>query len=195
MFIDPAEEDLGHGGISTASGIENSSVVVHQNHAIRSRDNLYEYRDTPGGGVGSSGKGGGKDSHSMRSPSSLGATQTTRSGSQNSLRSAISLKESVMTTATPQQPASYDKSLKYSERIPVEPNPKGKFDDSRNLLTTYDKSRETVHSVASSAEQPLRPSTLQTNATAGGPTPVPSTRKNLKASRTHLIEGIPQTEV
>lgn len=186
MFIDPAEEDLGHSGIgggAGSAGIENSSVV--QNLAIRSRDNLYEYRDTPGGGKG--GKHHPVDNHSMRSPSSLGATQTTRSGSQNSLRSAISLKESVITTA----PASSDKSLKYSERIAVEPNPKGKFDDSRNLLTTYAKSRETVNSVtSSSAEQPLRPSTLQT-----GQTPVPSTRKNLKTSRTHLIEGIPQTEV
>lgn len=177
MFIDPAELDR---EANTTGGIENSSVI--QNHPIRSRDNLYEFRDTP-----MTGKLQSKslqDTHSIRSPSSLAmtTTQTTRSGSQNSLRSAISLKESVITTPS-KDAAAFDKSQKYSERSVVETNPKGKYDDSRNLLTTYDKSRDTISSVASS-----EPKTSTT-------TPVPSTRKSLKSSRTHLIEGIPQTEV
>lgn len=178
MFIDPAELDR---EASATGGIENSSVI--QNHPIRSRDNLYEFRDTP-----MTGKLQSKslqDNHSIRSPSSLAmtTTQTTRSGSQNSLRSAISLKESAITTPTSKDSTAFDKSQKYSERSVVETNPKGKYDDSRNLLTTYDKSRDTISSVASS-----EPKTSTT-------TPVPSTRKSLKSSRTHLIEGIPQTEV
>lgn len=174
IFIDPAELEREQGGI------ENNSVI--QNHPLRSRDNLYEYRDAPSGKLTKS----QQDTQSLRSPSSLGMTHTTRTttGSQNSLRSAISLKDTAITpTSTIKDSTSFDKSLKYSERS-VDTNPKGssgKYDDSRNLLTTYAKSRDTINS----SSMDHKPSS----------TPVPSSRKNAKTNRTHLIEGIPQTEV
>lgn len=118
-----------------------------------------------------------QDSTSVRSPSSLGVT-TLKTGSQSSIRSAgTSLKESPTTL---KESISFDKSHKYSDRS-VESNPKGKYDDSRNLLSTYDKSREILSS------SPIE--------TKSATTPVPTARKNLKNSRTHLVEGIPQTEV
>lgn len=116
----------------------------------------------------------------MRSPSSLTMTQTTKTGSQNSLRSAISLKDTAI-SPTSKDSTTFEKNLKYSERS-VDPNPKGsKFDDSKNLLNNYDKSREALSTTSLDRKQ--------------GSTPVPSTRKSLKTSKTHLIEGIPQTEV
>lgn len=103
-------------------------------------------------------------------------TQTTRTGSQSSLRSGISLKESIAPTTPSSKDTTFDKSAKFSERS-VDTNPKGKYDDSRNLLQTYEKSSNSIN-----VEKPSL-------------TPVPSTRKSLKSSKTHLIEGIPQTEV
>lgn len=107
-------------------------------------------------------------------------TQTTKTGSQNSLRSAISLKDTAI-SPTSKDSSTFEKNLKYSERS-VDTNPKGsKYDDSKNLLNNYDKSREALSSSSLDRKQ--------------GSTPVPSTRKSLKTSKTHLIEGIPQTEV
>lgn len=159
IFIDAGEDRDG-------IGIENTAA---QNHPLRSRDNIYEFKD-------SKQSKSLQDTSSVRSPSSLGVT-TTKTGSQSSLRSAgISLKESPTTL---KESISFDKSHKYSDRS-VETNPKGKYDDSRNLLSTYDKSREA-----------LTASPTENKST----TPVPTARKNLKNSRTHLVEGIPQTEV
>lgn len=107
-------------------------------------------------------------------------TQTTKTGSQNSLRSAISLKDTAI-SPTSKDSTTFEKNLKYAERS-VDPNPKGsKYDDSKNLLNNYDKSREAMSSGSIDRKQ--------------GSTPVPSTRKSLKTSKTHLVEGIPQTEV
>lgn len=120
-----------------------------------------------------------QDSASLRSPSSLGITQTTKTSSQTSLHSgAISLKESPV---TPVPRDITDKSSKFSDRS-ISTNPRGRYEDGRNLLNNYNKSRETM-----SDESPTehKPST----------TPVPTARKSIKSSKTHLIEGIPQTEV
>ncbi|XP_037047980.1 cholinesterase isoform X2 [Bradysia coprophila] len=144
MFIDQSE-------IERDDGIENHII---QNPSRG--ENIYQYRDTPSGKPTKS----HQDSHSIRSPSSLTMTQTTKTGSQNSLRSAISLKDTAV-SPTSKDSSTFEKNLKYSERS-VDPNPNGsKYDDNRQQ----------------------------------GPTPVPSTRKSLKTSKTHLIEGIPQTEV
>lgn len=147
-------------------GIENKGA---QNHALRTQDNIYDFKDVK------SAKSL-QDSMSIRSPSSIGITQTTKLGSQSSLHSgAISLKESP-TTPTPRD---IDKSNKFNG---VSTNPRGKYDDSRNLLSSYGKSRESFND-----DVPIesKPST----------TPIPTARKSLKSSKTHLIEGIPQTEV
>lgn len=164
IFIDAGEDRDG-------IGIENTAAQTHP-LAIRSRDNIYEFKD-------SKGAKSLQDTTSIRSPSSLGVT-TTKTGSQSSLRSAgTSLKES---PSTLKESISFDKSHKFSDRI-VESNPKGKYDDSRNLLSTYDKSREALSS---------SPIEIKSTST----TPVPSARKSIKnSSRTHLVEGIPQTEV
>lgn len=150
-------------------GIENKGAHAHP---LRTPDNIYEFKDTkPPKSV--------QDSMSVRSPSSIGITQTTKSGSHSSIHSgAISLKESPL-TPTPRDLT--DKSSKFSDRS-VSTNPRGKYDDSRNLLSSYDKSRETF-----TDESPIeqKPST----------TPIPTARKSIKSSKTHLIEGVPQTEV
>lgn len=164
IFIDQSE-------IERDDGIENHII---QNPSRG--ENIYQYRDTPSGKQNKS----QHDSHSLRSPSSLTMTQTTKTGSQNSLRSAISLKDTAI-SPTSKESSTFEKNLKYSERS-VDTNPKGsKYDDSKNLLNNYDKSREALGSGSIDRKQGL--------------TPVPSTRKSLKASKTHLIEGIPQTEV
>lgn len=169
LFVDAGESD----GVL---GIENTGA---QTHPIRSRDNIYEFKDAKPMKTM-------QDSSSLRSPSSIAITDktTTRSGSQASLRSgAISLKESPG-TPTGKENINFEKNLnKFSERS-VEANPKGKYDDSRNLLSSYEKSREMLSS-----------SPVDTKSIASSVTPVPSARKNIKSSKTHLIEGIPQTEV
>lgn len=160
IFVDAAESEA-------VIGIENKGA---QTHALRTQDNIYEFKDVK------SAKSL-QDSISIRSPSSIGITQTTKLGSQSSLHSgAISLKESP-TTPTPRD---IDKNNKFNS---VSTNQRGKYDDSRNLLSSYGKSRETFSEEISPPE--IKPST----------TPIPTARKSLKSSKTHLIEGIPQTEV
>lgn len=164
IFIDQSE-------IERDDGIENHII---QNPSRG--ENIYQYRDTPAGKQTKS----QQDAQSLRSPSSLTMTQTTKTGSQNSLRSAISLKDTAI-SPTSKDSSTFEKNLKYSERS-VDTNPKGsKYDDSKNLLNNYDKSREALSSSSLDRKQ--------------GSTPIPSTRKSLKTSKTHLIEGIPQTEV
>lgn len=156
MFInDPAESERDN-------GIENN---VTQANPIRSHDNIYEYRDSPGK------KKIPTDISSIRSPSSLAMTQTSgKSASRDSLKSAISMKESVKDN-------NFDKNSKYSERLVDDPS-KLRY-DSRNLL-----SREFLTS------SPIEIKSSRTT------TPVPASRKTLKsASKTHLVEGVPQTEV
>lgn len=63
--------------------------MVANHHALRSRDNIYEYRDSPSSKTLASKIH--TDTTSIRSPSSLAMAH--KSGSQSSLKSAISLKE------------------------------------------------------------------------------------------------------
>lgn len=163
IYLDPAEDEH---LASAVAGIDNSSVIQNH-HQQRSRENMYEYRD-----ASSAGKLPSKsplDGTSMRGPSSMGGlTLTTRSSSQQSVRSGISLKESPTSNKD-----SFDKgTLKYSERS-VDTNPKGRYDDTKSVASSRSKD------------------TIGTDPAA----PVPSARTNLKSSRTHLIQGIPQTEV
>lgn len=154
---------------------------------------MYDYRDKSTSKKVSA-AAAGHDQHSMtRAPSSVGGltalTQTTRSGSQSSLRSAISLKESMSVQAQPTSPMS-DKSMKFSERS-VDMNPRGRYEDTRSTAasTLTAKSRQTGAGGGGGDE------THQRQQRNGGTTPVPTARKQQSASRTHLIEGIPQTEV
>jgi len=69
-------------------GVDNAHMVTNH-HALRSRDNIYEYRDSPSSKTLAS--KAHTDTTSLRSPSSLAMTQ--KSSSQASLKSGISLKE------------------------------------------------------------------------------------------------------
>lgn len=148
-----------------------NSVVASQ--PLKSRQNIYAFRDnTPTSGKVA--KSQTTETMSVRSPSSLATTHTTKFGSQGSLRSAISLKDSTMSPISPQ--STLDKgSNKYSERgIDAESHAStnGKYDDSSRLIN---RSKDNIVS----SERP--------------PRPVAANRRNL--SNTHLIDGIPQTEV
>lgn len=171
IFIDAGESDA-------VLGIENKGAQTL--HPVRTPDNIYEFKDVKPP------KSGMVDSTSLRSPSSLGITHTTKTSSQASLQSgAISLKESPVTTL-PRDITDKSSSSKLSERS-LSTHPRGgggRFDDGRTLLSNYEKSRETMTDESSNEIQP-KPST----------TPIPTARKTIKSSRTHLIEGIPQTEV
>lgn len=162
IFIDAGESDA-------VLGIENKGA---QTHPLRTPDNIYEFKDTkPPKSI--------QDSTSLRSPSSLGITQTTKTSSQTSLHSgAISLKESPV---TPKIRDLTDKSSKFSDRS-ISTNPRGRYDDGRNLMNNHAKSRETM---TDDSLTEYKPST----------TPIPTARKSIKSSKTHLIEGVPQTEV
>lgn len=161
IFMDAGESD------AVLGGIENKGAHTHP---LRTPDNIYEFKDTKPPKLI-------HDSASLRSPSSMGITQTTKAGSQSSL-SAISLKESPV---TPIPRDITDKSSKFSDRS-ISTNPRGRYEDGRNLLSNQNKSRETMTDDS--------PSEHKTSLT-----PIPTARKSIKSSKTHLIEGIPQTEV
>lgn len=152
-------------------GIENNII---QSQPLKARDNIYnDYRETPSTKMVKS------DTSSIRSPSSLANTHTTKFGSQGSIRSAISAKES---TISPYPDGASSKNggtnSKYSERSVDSESSKGgrHFDDSKSLLARQ-KSKDSI----------IAASTIDKK------TPVPAHRRNL--SKTHLIDGIPQTEV
>ena len=73
IFVDPPESEMN-------GGVDNHVI---QGQPLKSRDNVYEYKDSPQKYPRSQ-----SDMNSMRSPSSLGQsiTQTTKAGSQSSLK-------------------------------------------------------------------------------------------------------------
>lgn len=158
-FVDPPESEMN-------GGLDNHLV---QSQPLRSRDNLYDYKDSHGKFPKSH-----SDMNSMRSPSSLGTTQMTKvSGSQSSLKSAISLKES------PSYPNAREiphKKEKFSEReidVKSDKSEKGSIVSSTTTNTSSKKDFLTSSPVARSR-----------------------TPRNTKTSRTVLdAGGIPQTEV
>ncbi|XP_058446589.1 acetylcholinesterase isoform X1 [Malaya genurostris] len=170
-------------------GIDNNVI---QAQPLRTRDNIYEYRDSPS----KYGKQPHPDAASFRSPSSLGMTQTTGksiSGSQSSLRSGISLKESTTVSPTPRSESNFDRNIKYAERgVDTEIHKNGKYPRSDSKTTLNDtKSREFATSTP-----------VENVSRSQQPTPQPAGRgsragfdRSNNASRTNLIEGIPQTEV
>lgn len=134
---------------------------------------MYEYKDSPAKYPKSH-----SDLNSMRSPSSLGNTQTTRvGGSQSSLKSAISLKESPSFATA--KDISFDKKEKYNEREVDVKSDKSELTDKGSIMSSTTTN-------ASSRRDFLTSS----------PVPRPRTPKSTKSSRTILdAGGIPQTEV
>lgn len=107
-------------------GVDNNII---QGQPLRLNANIYEYRDSPS-------KYPKSDALSIRSPSSLGMTQTTKIGSQSSLRSAISLKEQKSVTPPPSKGNNFDKNLKYSERNVNEKPDRYTPSDNKSLLSS-----------------------------------------------------------
>lgn len=143
------------------------------NHIVQSqplRSNMYEYKDAPAKYQKSH-----SDLNSMRSPSSLGNTQTTKVGSQSSLKSAISLKESPSFPSAKEVPY---KKEKFSEREIDVKSDKSELTDKGSILsstTTTSSKRDFLTS---------------------SPVARPRTPRSTKSSRTILdAGGIPQTEV
>lgn len=148
-------------------GLDNHLV---QSQPLRTRDNIYQYKDSPGGKYPKS----HSDLNSVRSPSSLGMTQTTKvGGSQSSLKSAISLKESPSFAKTKEIP--YDKKEKYSEREVDVKSDKSEYTDKGSILSSTNTNTSSKIDFLTSS-------------------PIAKPR-NTKSSRTILDGGIPQTEV
>lgn len=157
-------------------GVDNHIV---QSQPLRSRDNHYEYKDSPARFPKSQ-----SDLNSIRSPSSLGMTQTTKvGGSQSSLKSAISLKESPSFPKVKEIP--YEKKEKYNEReIDVKSDKSSKSDKSE-----FTEKGSSILSSTTNASSKL-------DFLTSSPIARPRTPKSTKSSRTILDSGgIPQTEV
>lgn len=150
-------------------GVDNHII---QSQPLRSRDNIYEYKDSPAKFPKSH-----SDLNSARSPSSLGTTHTTKAGSQSSLKSAISLKESPSFATSKEIP--YEKKEKYSER---------EIDVKSDLSEITDKG-----SILSST---TTNTSSRRDYLTSSPVPRSRTPRSTKSSRTILdAGGIPQTEV
>lgn len=161
-FGDPNESEIN-------GGLENHLI---QSQPLRSRENIYDYKNSP---AKYNPKTAMSDNASIRSPSSLGMTQTTRLGSQSSLKSAISLKES---------PTKDHKRLKH---VPIEreidfksdKSEKSEFTEKGSIISSSNTTNSSKHEFLSSS-----------------PVPRSRTPRSTKSSRTILdAGGIPQTEV
>lgn len=162
------------------AGIENNAI---QTQPLRSRENIYEYRDSPSAKFSKA----PTDISSLRSPSSLAMTQTTKSGSQSSLKSAISMKETSMNPMGKE--SNFGKNIKYAEDavdVETKSNKYNNVNGGRSNIGNAEKNRSRDLLTSSPIESSIR---------SGSSTPVPSSRSKNMNSRTHLIEGIPQTEV
>lgn len=168
FFDEPFAESELNGGIDNH---------ITQSQPLRSRENIYEYKDSPVKASKSQ-----NDFNSVRSPSSLGMTQMTNitkvSGSQSSLRSAISLKESP--TLHKELPI-VEKKEKYAER---------------EVDVRSDKSDKASSVISSSTFTNASTSSVKKDLLTSSPVPHPRlVHKPTNHSRTILESGIPQTEV
>lgn len=152
-------------------GLDNHIV---QSQPLKSRDNIYEYKDSPGKFPKSH-----SDLNSIRSPSSVGMTQTTRiEGSQSSLKSAISLKESPSYPKAKEIP--YERKEKYAEREVDVRSDKSELTDKGSILSSTTTNT----------------SSMKRDFLTSSPIARPRTPRSTKSSRTVLdAGGIPQTEV
>lgn len=152
----------------TVGGIENAHMIQNHHAQQKGNSNVYEYHDSP-----SKSKSPTDTSSSIRSPSTLTMTQTIKSGSQSSLRSGISLKESNIHPLA--------KETNFDRNIKMDPDPK-----SGNLGSKQEEKTLLGRDYPNTPSDSLSKSNVF---------PVPTARKNLKTSRTQLVEGVPQTSV
>lgn len=190
------------------SGIDNAHMVTNH-HAIRSRDNIYEYRDSPSSKTLAS--KAMTETTSLRSPSSLAMTQ--KSGSQSSLKSGISMKESnggTIVNYTPNlKPSRVEaaakavsngnaKSLEEKrllQRDPIVISSTPVSAATNNAEPTY-KARSVAGSMGSRSTTPIPTArTTTTTATLSSAPSVQVKNPSTAAVQTQVIEGIPQTSV
>lgn len=183
---------------------------------MRSRDNIYEYRDSPSTKTLAS-----KvltDTTSIRSPSSLAMTQKT--GSQSSLKSAISLKESngggtltsynrPLRTTEATAPASNSKLITNGSSIA--PNTQARSIEEKRLLQrepiplsstpvpqseySYKSAKPIAQSRSTTPTPSARTTTTTATLTSGTSLVQPPVPAAKPQARTQVIEGIPQTSV
>lgn len=153
-LADPNESDLN-------GGMENH--LIQSSQPLRSRENIYDYKNSP---AKYNQKSVNSDAASIRSPSSLAMTQTTKLGSQSSLKSAISLKESPV-----KEPKRFMKEIEREIDVKSDTTEK----ESIMSSTTSSSKRDFL---------------------TNSPVARPRTPRSTKSSRTILdAGGIPQTEV
>lgn len=210
VFINP--DGTEYDQESRAAGVDNSNLVANH-HVMRSRDNIYEYRDSPSTKTLAS-----KvltDTTSIRSPSSLAMTQKT--GSQASLKSAISLKEAngggtlnsysrphrsetnnpVMKTNGSSAAAGHqvksieEKRLLQREPIALSSTPVPPSEPSYAKPTKSTLQSRSI-TPTPSARTTTTTATLTSGSTVIQPLPVAPPKPQ---ARTQVIEGVPQTSV
>lgn len=187
-------------------GVDNSHMVTNH-HAMRSRDNIYEYRDSPSTKTLAS--KAHTDTTSLRSPSSLAMTQ--KSGSQASIKSGISLKEtngSLIKSERATTPRSQPNGLTSAKAAPVEekrllqpisstPLPQLQAEPTNRAAAAAQQSKPASVASGSSRSTTPVPSTRTTTTTATLSSQ-PAVQQQLPAAqprRTQLVEGVPQTSV
>lgn len=166
FFDEPFAESELNGGVDNHIG---------QSQPLRSRDNIYEYKDSPV-------KKSQSDFNSVRSPSSLGMTQMTQmtkvSSSQSSLKSAISLKES------PTLP----------KVVPIE-----KYAEQEIDVKSDKSDKASVLSSSTATNSSIVKKDLLSNSPVPQPRfvhkPPSSNSSSVKTSRTIFDGNVPQTEV
>lgn len=170
-------------------GVDNAHMVTNH-HALRSRDNIYEYRDSPSSKTLAS--KAQTDTTSLRSPSSLAMTQ--KSGSQASLKSGISLKETN---------GSLTKSVSARSQVNGNGTTAKSAVEEKRLLQPLSSTP-----VPQLQAEPAKrvPTAASVSGSSRSTTPVPSARTTTTTAtlssqpapqprRTQLVEGVPQTSV
>lgn len=141
-------------------GMDNHLI---QSQPLRSRENIYDYKNSP---AKYNQRSAASDAASVRSPSSLAMTTTTKLGSQSSLKSAISLKESPV-----------KESRRFPREIEREIDVKSDTTEKESIMTSTSGSSKREFLSSSPVQRPRTP-------------------RSTKSSRTVLdAGGIPQTEV
>lgn len=176
-------------------------MVVNHN-IIRSRDNIYEYQDSPSTKTLTS--KALTDTTSIRSPSSLAMTQ--KSISQSSLKSATSLKESngavlgtqltIQSKVLKSDNSGSSSAHVINNGVAVTPSGYHKLPEEKRLLVAHREPLPLASTPALSERNSK--STKQTNKPAKRSIATVTTNPNYTASsqtRTQVIEGIPQTSV
>lgn len=221
LFIDPETIEYEQHESRATAGVDNAHMITNPN-VSRSRDNIYEYRDSPSTKTLAS--KAMTDTTSIRAPSSLAMTH--KSASQTSLKSAISLKESNGGTASTYT-ASNPRSQRHETnagggRIMANGNPisssAGQKEEKRLLQQQQLQHRQPIPLSSTPATSEISYKSSKTGSSSQGSSqypmaPVPNVRTvipnaaipaastnsgsnySARETRTQVIAGVPQTSV